>query len=253
VCLDPVEDAGIVKGGEPSRVTAALDLDGGELVGLFMGEAAGGDGGDEAVPVEMADVDVNAAARRALRSGATITTTIIVVVIVVVAFLKTVDELGEVHRVVIVLDFLCDQGWGLKVMVVVFPGAASESCTSSAKDIAAEGEQMLARMVILPVLPDLDEMGGDGCLGVPTPCSEELGHELAAGEGVVPEEGEIMGDISERGGGEDVGLFLHLVIRHEGDAAGTVILATEKFTVRAVPFGEVVPFQGAEREALQAV
>ena len=62
-----------------------------------------------------------------------------------------------------------------------------------------------------------------------------------------------MGDVLENGGGKEMGLFLQFISGHEGDAAGAVILATEKMIVRIVSFGEVVPFQGAEGEALQAV
>ena len=62
-----------------------------------------------------------------------------------------------------------------------------------------------------------------------------------------------MGDVTEDGGGEDVGLFFELVIGPESDAAGTVKLFTENRAMRSVTFGEVVPFQGAEGEAIQAV
>lgn len=132
-------------------------------------------------------------------------------------------------------------------------GTAGEFGPGSAEAVATEGEEMFARMAIFATLPGLDEMGGDVCFGMPTPGGEELGLELAAGEGVVPEEAEVMGDVLENGGGEVMGLFLQFVIGHESDAAGAVVLLAEHLAVRAVPFGEVVPFQGAEGEALHAV
>jgi hypothetical protein len=112
---------------------------------------------------------------------------------------------------------------------------------------------MFTRMAVFAAVPDFGEKGGDVCLWVATPGGEELGPELAAGEGVVPQEAKVMGDVFEDGGGEDVGLFFELVIGQESDAAGTVVLLAEHLAVRAVPFGEVVPFQGAEGEAIQAV
>jgi hypothetical protein len=204
------------------------------------------------MPLEMAVT----APRLVLRSG-TVTVTVTVIILIVGNGEVTLNELGEVDAVFVVIITIIlvvgVGGGGLLEVVVVFPGAAGEAGTSSAKDIAAEGEQMFTRMVILPALPDLDEMGSDFCFGVPTPGGEELGLELAAGEGVVPEEAEILGDVFEDGGGKEMGLFLQFVTGMEGDAAGAVILLTEQLAVRAVPFGEVVPFQGAEGEALRAI
>jgi hypothetical protein len=65
-------------------------------------------------------------------------------------------------------------------------GTAGEVGPGCAEAVATEGEEMSARMAIFANFPDLDEMGSDVCFGMPTPGSEELGPEVAAGEGVVP-------------------------------------------------------------------
>jgi hypothetical protein len=237
MCLDPVKGARITERGEAIWVAAALDLSEQELVGFIAGKAAGGDGGKEVVPLA-----ITGAAGRAHRSGAVI----IDIFVTVRIFQVTVDHLGEV---VVVVCARAGGVGGLKELVVIFPGAAGEFGTGSAKTVTADREQILARMVILSALPDLEEMGDNNCRGVPAPGGEELWPEVAAGEGVVPEEREVMGDVIEDGGGEEVGLFLQLFFRHKRRAAGAVILLAEHLAVRAVPFGEVVPFQGAEGEA----
>jgi hypothetical protein len=92
VCLDPVEDAGIMEDGEPSRLTAALDLGKYELVGFSTREAAGDDGGE----LE-AEMKIVWPALRARLGGVVI----IIIIIVVSLFQVTVDEMGEVGAVVV--------------------------------------------------------------------------------------------------------------------------------------------------------
>lgn len=91
MCLDPVEDTGIVEGGEPSRPTAALNLGKYELVGFISGEAAGDDGGEEAAGIQM---KTEWPALRVRLGG-------VVTIIVVSLFQVTVDEIGEVEAAVV--------------------------------------------------------------------------------------------------------------------------------------------------------